>query len=73
MRVMLSEIDFERFVSKITEANNKKGGGGEAERGRRDTIDGFDLSSQNFLTRGGYFLFPLFSLLFTSRAIIIYS
>lgn len=59
MRVMLSEIDFERFVSKITEANNKKGEGRGGEGKREDTIDGFDLSLGIFNERRSV-LFPSF-------------
>lgn len=61
MRVMLSEIDFERFVSKITEANNKKGEGkgGEGKgRGRIRSMGSICLSE--FLTRGGVSYFLLF-------------
>lgn len=61
MRVMLSEIDFERFVSKITEANNKKGEGkgGEGKgRGRIRSMGSICLPE--FLTRGGVSYFLLF-------------
>lgn len=51
MRVMLSEIDFERFVSKITEANNKKGEGKGREGKRIGSMSSIYLSE--FLTRGG--------------------
>lgn len=54
MRVMLSEIDFERFVSKITEANNKK------REGEGGTIDEFDLSLRIFFNERRSFLFPYF-------------
>lgn len=55
MRVMLSEIDFERFVSKITEANNKKREGEGGKRG--GTIDEFDLSLRIFFNERRSFLF----------------
>lgn len=55
MRVMLSEIDFERFVSKITEANNKKEEGEGGKRG--GTIDEFDLSLRIFFNERRSFLF----------------
>lgn len=72
MRVMLSEIDFERFVSKITEANNKKGEGEGGKRG--GTIDEFDLSLRIFLMRGGvsYSFIFFFLLLLVSGELYIF-
>lgn len=68
MRVMLSEIDFERFVSKITEANNKK------REGEGGTIDEFDLSLRIFLMRGGvsYSFIFFFLLLLVSGELYIF-
>lgn len=68
MRVMLSEIDFERFVSKITEANNKK------SEGEGGTIDEFDLSLRIFLMRGGvsYSFIFFFLLLLVSGELYIF-
>lgn len=67
MRVMLSEIDFERFVSKITEANNKKREG----RGEERSMSSIYLS-EFFLTRGGvsYSLIFFFFIVTRFRRII---
>lgn len=63
---MLSEIDFERFVSKITEANNKKGEGKGREGKRIGSMSSIYLSE--FLTRGGV-SYSLVFLLFASRGL----